>query len=117
MTHSLEPNLVLASKPSPTFSGLRSDATRRSRALTHWRNGIVTTFANWTIAVKSINSTNKKGGIKNPAFLSTSPGLLLDSIVDSDSASLHSAEMHHSAETHHAAPLVGRAPQRHLAQK
>src|SRR5262245_3492751 len=64
-----------------------------------------------------VNSTNKKGGIKNPAFLSTSSGLLLDSIVDSDSAFLHSAEMHHSAETHHAAQLVAPAPQRHSAQK
>src|SRR5262245_52015853 len=63
------------------------------------------------------NFTNKKGGIKNPAFLSTSPGLLLDSIVDSDSAFLHPAEMHHSAETHHAAPLVETAPQQHSAQK
>src|SRR5215471_5604075 len=60
--------LILASKPSRRFSGLRSDATRRSRALTHWRYGIVTTFANWTIADISSTLPIKKAGLRTPPF-------------------------------------------------
>jgi hypothetical protein len=67
--HSLEPT------PYPSIEAIANVfrlAVRRNPEIAGFnprRYGIVTTFANWTIAAISINSTNKKGGIKNPAFL------------------------------------------------
>ena len=62
------PNLILASNPSPTFSGLRSDATPEIASfdpLALWNSHYVRELDD---SRHIVNSTNKKGGIKNPAF-------------------------------------------------